>query len=180
MSNIKLVFNGQVIWSMENFSSELWQLLGGESYEGLHNKRRIVIPTTASNSPALGLGDNTVSPIALNQHKTTLIVNGVIRTSKALVNGDNRHLLTNKVNFQGDNYYYAIPISEILSKNQGQGYFNGADLSKQTLDLSFSVITAYDNINVKREKVNTKAIIYLTYTYKSVYQFDGEKVLLVM
>lgn len=175
LNNLKLTFNGQTIWSAPNKEMAMWQLIDGKSYEGRHNKRRLIIHGTSSaskNEVVQGAGNDTSSALM----------------STYVVYGDSTDLQSNKVNegashneiLEGQHIYYRIPISEIIAERQKQGHFIGADFSKQSLTLTYDPPQAYDNAKLKRVKVDKSAEIFLTYTYRSMYQFDNSEVLLVM
>ena len=174
MKNLKLIFNGQVIWQAPNNEQSMWQLIDGKSYEGRHNKRRIVLRGTAAgaaNSIVFGAGEDTGGT------QSRYIIHGDLADPEAATaangNSGNRIL-------EGQHIYYRIPISEILAEKQCQGHFIGADFSKQSIQLTFDTPQAYDKLSLNRTKVNTASRLYVTYTYRSMYQFDNSEVLLIM
>lgn len=124
LRNIQLKFNGQVIWSQENDTDQIWDLIMNKQPSKLPYRKLYKVAAAAVD----GL-----------YHKGQA---AGLRT--ALTDVDNivyRGYVANEPDLS-EKYYYNIPLGEMLDKYVKQGHNIGVDVSKQVLTLSFDGVGA--------------------------------------
>ena len=151
MKNMRLEYNGTVIWRFDGRMNEVWSMLDGKSREYIHNRREWVIKGgTAADAPVVGL---------------KAASDGVV------VKGDYAKDLRNGL--PQARHYYVIPIAEIKAELQKNGHCLGANFNKDSLKLHFDEIkkkTAANNDAL----IKTSAVLYLSTQYRTIYRFkDG-------
>lgn len=157
LANIKLTFNGQVIWKCEG-NDQLWDLMYN-SQPCVHGYRKYGLRNvTLTNNANLNI---------IERNKLKLAPADIdALPAKAFVEFYGHSTNTDaEAGENGLHYYYNIPISEILQKYAGCGHVLGADFSKQSIQLQFDA--------------PANGILQAAYYYKSFYQFDNEQALLV-
>lgn len=165
VTNLKLKFNGQTIWQMPNKEHRIWNLIDGISSECRHNKRRWVIKSATANAVVAGL-----------KASENIIVEGIAAKNVGI--DGKATIISSNENLQGRFVYYRIPISEIRSELQKQGHYIGADFTKQSLQLTFDAPKSRNELEAK-VPANVPTKLYITYTYRAMWQLDGESALLV-
>ena len=167
MKNLKLHFNGEVIWSAPGREQKMWQLIDGISSEGRHNKERYVIKNSGLNVPV----GNVASASSIVVEGAKLEHGGVETASSTMGNEE----------LNGQYVWYRIPISEIIAEKQKNGYFQGASFAKSSIKLTFDTPKSYAKsgtspfIGAKRA-IATK--LFCTYSYRSAYNFGKNQVVL--
>lgn len=186
VSNLKLTFNGQVIWEMPGEEHRIWNLIDGIGYECRHNKRRLIMKSSNTgdansvNKPVAGMGYRHTG----GQRSSAVVFDGDFVNNLGLkdVAADANNTLTaqsrNRIT-KGRYVYYRIPISEVIAECQKQGHYIGADFTKQSIKLEFNPLQAYNGVSNVSVPANVSGKLYVTYTYRAIYQFDGESALLV-
>jgi hypothetical protein len=164
VNNLALTFNGQKIWSAPNKEQRMWSLIDGIDSGGYHNKMRIAIVNSQDNVPVMG-GEAT----------GTTIVEGIASKGTGV---DGVATGVANENLNGRFVYYRIPIAEILAEYQRQGHYLGADFTKQSIQLTFDAPKSRVAA-VTAVPVNVPTKLYMTYSYRALYQTDGESALLV-
>lgn len=124
LRNIQLKFNGQIIWSQENDTDQIWDLIMNRQ------------PSKLPYRKLYKLGVAAVDGV---HHK------GQITGLRSALNANDdivyRGYVSNVQKYK-EKYYYNIPLGEILDKYVKQGHNIGVDVSKQVLTLSFNGLGA--------------------------------------
>lgn len=162
IKDIQLEFNGQIIYKAP--TNDLYELIYGKTENKL-GERKFGI---------LGTDNTTLESFRADQLLSTAVTNdsSVVGTGYKIYTRGNANAITDIVSPFREKYYYYIPLTEL--KDFSQNYSLGVDISKQSLTLKFtrSILAPYDGPQT--------GTVYMTYIYNSLYQFNGDNVVLVM
>lgn len=166
LTNLRLTFNGRVIWQADNKLQDLWNMVDDEPSDVTeYNPRISAIVNKLANEPIKG---RDVGEITLVQ--------------SIYAKGSSAELHTAEVGQEEGQYgryrFYRIPMAEIKLAMQKAGYYPGVDFSKNTLKLSFDAPQAVNDINSKTVG-NVPAVFFFTTQYRSMYQFTQDQTLLI-
>lgn len=177
LNNLKLLFNGQVIWSAENDMDEIYEIIYDQNgCKQLGFREFVITATTAgtgsTNNTEIRRTDNSLNPTSYVNSAPLTATNqlSIYGCTQPLAFANN--VLSAESNLFRKKYYYSVPIAELISKAQAN-HVIGADFSKQTLQLQFS------NPKLPATTNNTSVRLYATYLYHALYQFDGNSAMFV-
>lgn len=158
LKNLQLIFNGQKVWTA-NDHNEIYELIYGKSENKL-GERAIGM---------LGTADTTLESFDENQIKKTAVTasSSALGANYKVYSRGYANAILDGVSPFREKFYYYIPLTEI--KDFSQNYSLGADISKQSMSLSFVAPTA----------VAETGTLFITYHYSSIYTFNGDNVMLV-
>lgn len=162
IDNVKLLFNGKVIFQSNNLQDPMWDLLSANR-KSVNRKSRFLV--TANNNIANDANYNiNVSP---NLNYVEFMGYDYGRTFPT-------QNIIDQVNLNyGRQYYYVIPIAETrLSEYCQLGEFSlGGNFSKESLQLQFRTPTATPSTNM----VNNIGTLYITYVYSGIYYMSENR-----
>ena len=157
VDNVKLLFNGKVIFQSNTLQDPMWDILEGNR-KSVMSKRRFNV----AGINEIQNDSNYIAQYTPNVSSVEVIgyaQGGVAGSTWGVVNPAGG---TQPDKNMGRQYYYVIPIAETrLSEMHQLGEFSlGGNFSKESLQLQFRVPTA---------TVNSTCTVYISYVYSGIY-----------
>lgn len=173
ISSLNVLFNGVQIWSNNNTSDPIWDVLSGEQPSYMGFKRQVLRLATGADGVVNGFTQYFVNSTSANANETFTKIDAPMSSGTVSVDfsffGNNSALQSSNAavtNLRSrENRYYNINFSEIRANMMcNNDYSLGFDLSKQTLNLQMT-FPKYNGTSFGGQ-------LYITFVYNSIYQFE--------